>query len=384
MERWTTSSRVVRFYDLSLKTYFTYASAACGLVVLFIVIVACGGDGSGAPCPQPAPGTHAVPANGFGCHIECAPGYFDCDGDNVDGCESNAPCTTKPNEGGLPPPPIHLLAMLSGVPHGIAACGADVYFLDDRTLMNVSGQKLVTLPATPSGGIACDGQDLFFATLSNGDAGANGVVYRFHPGDSAPTPVASGVDPGRGIDTRAGTVYWIARSGVGDAGPMLALTNDAGTSAVLPAIETTTYKSFALLDDADYALSAGAVSASPLDGGAPFTLAFDATSARALLRANGPLPIAVMTLDAGDGIVTIDDAGTTISAMPHVVATASSATRAVFATDDAVYEWTYGVGVKLLSSPYLHITDITLDGANAYWVTRGAAATPGAVWRAGL
>ncbi len=324
-------------------------------------------------------------ANGFGCHIECSPGFFDCDGDNVDGCESTSPCTTptKNGEGGGPPP-LHLVTMLSGMPHGITACGGDVYFFDDGTLMNVSGQTLVTLTATPVGGIACDGVNLYFATFSTGDAGPNGVVYRFHPGDSAPTPIASGVDPGRGIDTRGGDVYWIARSGAGDAGPMLELTNDAGTSAIVPAIETTTYKSFALLDDADYALSGGSIWASPLDGGAASTLAFDATNVRALLRGNAPLPIAVVTLDGGDGIVVTDDASTPIAQTPHVVATATDATHAIFATDDAVYEWTFNAGVKVLSSPYLHITDVTLDGTNAYWVTRGAAATPGAVWRTAL
>jgi hypothetical protein len=382
---WTTEGRVVNSSALSFKTYFSYASAACGLVVLFIAILACGGDGTGAPCASPAVGTHAVPANGFGCHIECAPGYFDCDGDNVDGCESTLPCTTpQPGEGGLPPPPIHLLTTLSGMPHGIATCAGNVYFFDDGSLMTVSGKKLFTFAATPSGGIACDGTDLFFATLSSGDAGPSGVVYRFHPGDSAPTPVVNGVDPGRGIDTRAGSIYWIARSGVGDAGPMLEATNDAGTTAILGAVETTTYKSFALMDDGDYALSGGSVWASPLDGGPASTLGFDATNARALLRANGALPLAIVTLDAGDGIMTMEDASTQIALTPRIVATASDAAHAVFATDDAVYEWSYNGGVKLLSSPYLHITDITLDGTFAYWVTRGAAATPGAVWRANL
>lgn len=270
------------------------------------------------------------------------------------------------------------------MPHGISACGSDVYFFDDATLMSSSGKKIFTLPATPAGGIACDGANLYFATLSSGDAGSNGVVYRYHLGDGAPTALASGVDPGRGIDTRGSGVYWVARSGVGDAGPMLAVTNDAGTSALIPATETTTYKSFALLDDADYALYGSSVWASPLDGGAPFTLAFDATYAHALLRANVSFPIALVANDAGDGIVAMDDASTMIAQTPRVVATASDATHAVFATDDAVYEWTYTVGMKVLSSPYLHITDITLDGANAYWVTRGAAATPGAVWRSSL
>jgi len=352
--------------------------------VLFIVILACGGDGTGAPCPQPALGTHAVAATGFGCHIECSPGYFDCDGDNVDGCESTSPCTTpKPGEGGLPPP-IHLVATLSGMPHGISTCGGEMYFFDGATLRTVSGQTLFTLAETPASGLACDGANLYFATLSSGDAGPSGVVYRFRIGDGAPTAIVSGVDPGRGIDTRARGIYWIARSGAGDAGPMLELTTDAGTTAIVPAIETTTYKSFALTDDGDYALSGGSVWSSPLDGGAASTLAFDATNARALLRANGLLPVAVVTIDGGDGIVALDDASTPIAQTPHIVATASDATHAVFATDDAVYEWTYGAVVKLLSSPYLHITDIALDGTFAYWVTRGAAATPGAVWRANL
>jgi hypothetical protein len=374
---------------LRLKTFLTYASAAGGLAVLLVVILACGGAGSyygdGGECAQPAVGTHATPASGFGCHILCAPGYFDCDGDNVDGCESSVPCGELTD--GAPPPALHLVTTLTGMPHGISSCGGTVYFFDDATLMTTAGQKLVTLPAIPAGGIACDGVNLYFATLSsNGDAGPSGVLYQFHPGGGGVlTPIASGVDPGRGVDTRGTGVYWIARSGLSDAGPMLALTNDAGTTAILPAIETTTYKSFALLDDTDYALSGGSLWASPLDGGAPFTLGFDAGNARALLHAAGPLPVAVVTLDAGDGVIVTDNTSVPFAKTPRIVATAADATHAVFATDDAVYEWNYnGNGVQLLSSPYLHITDITLDSSVAYWVTRGVAATPGAVWRAGL
>jgi len=379
---WTTARRAVFFESMRLKSCFVFAVGACGLVV---VVVACGAgfDGLGSGCTRPAPGTHAVLGNGVSCTIECSPGYFDCDDITGNGCESTAPCPTVAFDAG-PPPPLHLVTTLSGMPHGISACGGAVYYFDDATLMTTTGQKLVTLPATPAGGIACDGGNLYFATLSSGDAGPDGVVYRYHPGDAAPTPVASGVDPGRGVDARGDGVYWISRSEAADAGPVLTFTGDAGSRALVPAVETTTYKSFALLDDADYAISGNSVWGNPRDGGAPFTLPFDATNARALLRANGPLPIAVVTLDAGDGIVITDDASTPIAQTPRVVATASDATHAIFATDGAVYEWAFNGSVTLLSSPYLHITDVTLDATNAYWVTRGAAATPGAVWQAGL
>ena len=47
--------------------------------------------------------------------------------------------------------------------------------------------------------------------------------------------------------------------------------------------------------------------------------------------------------------------------------------------------WESGSHVpKVLAKPFLHVTDVALDGTNAYWLTRGAGATPGAVWKAPL
>jgi hypothetical protein len=167
-----------------------------------------------------------------------------------------------------------------------------------------------------------------------------------------------------------------------DAGTSLATTNDGGWYSVIPADETSTYKSFALLDDGAYAIAGGSVWRSDLDGGTS-TLAFDASAARALLRGTGSqAPYAVVTADGGDLLVVANDASTPVAPFPTIVATAQNGTDIVIATDDTIFHVDVNLQTQtIIAKPFLHVTDVTLDGTNAYWLTRGAGATPGAIGR---
>jgi hypothetical protein len=317
--------------------------------------------------------------------LVCDQGWYDCDNNTANGCEANEPCSNKPVDGSAPPSSTkgpQLIATLSGPPHGIAACNTSVFYLDGNSLSTPAG-PVFALPRTPAGGLACKGSDLFFTTSSDGTANANGSLWHYTIGSGAPAQIITGIDPGRGVDVRGSSAYWLAHS---DAGTSLArMTSDGGFASVVPADETSTYKSFALLDDGDYAIAAGSIWRSDLDGGTS-TIAFDASAARALLKGTGlQAPYAVLTADAGDLLVVADDASTPLAPFPTIVATAQNGADAIIATDDTVFYVDVNVKVpKVVAKPFLHITDVALDGTYAYWLTRGAGATPGAVWKAPL
>jgi hypothetical protein len=365
-----------------LKRALPVVSAVLGFVFLLIVSLACGGGPGGTLCDQPVAPPHATAS---GCTLVCDPGWYNCDTNVQNGCETNEPCSNKPVDGSTLPTTKgpQLIATLSGAPHGIAACGTNVFYLDDNSLSTPAG-SVFALTRTPAGGLACKGSDLFFATSSDGTANANGSLWRYTIGSTAPVEIATGIDPGRGVDVRGSIAYWLARST--DAGTSLArTTGDGGFTSVVPADETSTYKSFALLDDGDYAISAGSIWRSDLDGGTS-TLAFDASAARALLKGTGvQAPYAIVTANAGDLLVATNDASTPVVPFPTIVATAQNGADVIIATDDTIFYVNVNVNVpKIIAKPFLHITDVTLDGTYAYWLTSGAGATPGAVWKAPL
>lgn len=365
-----------------LKRALPVVSAVLGFGVLLLVVVACGSGPGGTLCDQPVAPPHATAS---GCTLVCDTGWYDCDNSAGDGCETNEPCSNKLGDGAVPPTATgpQLLATLSGDPHGIGACGATVFYLDGNSLSTPTG-PIFTLPRTPAGGLACEGNNLFFTTSSAGGASPDGSLWRYTIGSKAPVQIMTGIDPGRGVDVRGSTAYWLAHSA--DAGTSLArMTGDGGWSSVVPADETSTYKSFALLDDGDYAIAAGSIWRSDFDGGTS-TLAFDAGGARALLKGTGAeAPYAVVSAGAGDLLVVANDAGTPVAPFPTIVATAQNGAGAIVATDDTIFYVDVNLKVpKIIAKPFLHVTDVALDGTYAYWLTRGAGATPGAVWKAPL
>jgi len=411
-----------------------------------------GGCGPSSTCPDVVPaGTHTINTVGTwgGCTLECENGWSDCDGNPNNGCETPGVCppdASKKDAG----PKAELLKSLMGAPRGLATCDTDLlYYFDDDALFvlntgtNASAQVL-TSSGVPSGGIACDSANVYWATLSDPDGGGpNGGVWSVPFGQDAATAIATGVDPGWGIDVRAPRVYWLARSGLGPAGPMLAYSLlDGGSFGVMPAAETEAYKAFALSFDGDYALLGGSLWFNPIDpdAGPAHATALDTDAATALFAAAGGAyavlhgsynPVIDAGVDATPDAEAGSDADTDASAdasdasdaatdatgdagdaaseaeasapaptdlilgvtgsptlvasgLKRIVATTGSGS-AIVASDDTIYFVDLPVGaVTILATGVLHVADVAMDAKYAYWTTRGEGTLPAAIWRIAL
>jgi hypothetical protein len=402
-----------------------------------------GCTGGGGECANPPAGTHTVSGTSSGffgstCTLVCETGWSDCDNDVSNGCETPGACPKPHADAGAKP---ELLATLSGAPRGLAACDSGrVYFFDDSSLKLWSaGAAASVLDSTgaPSGGLACDATNLYWTTLSEPDGGPTGAVWSLAFDADGATAIASAVDPGRGIDVRSPRVYWIARTGLSDAGSMLAYSlADGGTVAVMPTTEGPAYKGFALSYDGDYAIASGSLWFNSIssDAGAPYTLDFDASAASALFAGaggayaviHGAYPSAVdagpdADVDASDasseaapddaaydapddasGDASTDagadgEAGSSVSTDSIVALTGTPSPlfdglapiraaigngAAIVASDDKIYYVDLPSGfVTVLATGALHVTDVAMDGTYAYWTTLGQGTTAAALWR---
>ena len=330
------------------------------------------------PCTsKPVAGTHAIDVySGFcgECIVQCETGWLDCDDDVSNGCETpGTKCSSPFSDGGKSPPTPSLLATLSGAPHGVAICGTNVMFFDDATLFefvpNAAPKKLATSPSAPKDGIACDATFLYWA--------ASDTIWELPIWATSATALATGVDPGVGVDLRGSSVYFIEHD---DAGSTLArTTGDAGWTAIMPVSETGVYKSFALGPSGDYSIDQGNVRFNPLtDAGVPALI--PAPNALALFMGSSSLPYVVSGSTSSDTLtVLLADAAPT--PIPAIVAVASAQTKAVLATDDSIY--VLDLQKKTLATlvqPALHVGHVATDGTMAYWTTRGEGVTLGAVW----
>ncbi len=390
----------------------------------------CDGDNSNG-CETPTTGPHAhevvnsysadygcggSPSNQVGtigqCTINCEPGWFDCNNNPADGCETQSVlgCYGGDAEAGLfEPTAPHVIATLSADPRGLVACAGQEFYFDGAVLYSIDSvtlkKTLVTSsPGVPAGGLACDGTYLYWATLSDSDASApNGELFAMYIPASFADVIASGLDPGRGIDFRPSSgVYFIARTGLSDAGSMLGLVgSDGGVSPWMPIEETQAYKPFTLTTTDDWSLAGGSIYRRPLDGGVAAWIG-DA-GASALLTAPTGEPFAVVRAtsdagaDAGDAGAQspsdylahlVDDGGAAsltavdASTVRPIVATTSWGPTVV-ASDDTIYLVDlYAGGTTVIATTSDHVADVALDSSWAVWTTRGQGSTPAQVWRA--
>jgi hypothetical protein len=365
----------------------------------------CGGGGGGP-----------VTIHVGNCTFECAPGWSDCDGNAATGCETPTPpngsCFPSFTDAKVdaPPTPTRILTLNDGS-LGLAACAGSYYVLDGTDVRAIDSvtlvaQSVATSPGLPAGGLACDGLDLYWTTIDGGDAGpAGGQLVRMDLATTTVDVVAGGFDPGPGIDVRGAVAYFLARSGVGNGGPTLAAASldDGGLASWMPAMETPTYKVFALGVADDWSLAGGAVYRRPLDGGAFAWL--DAGAASALVTNADGQAFAVVhapddagAVDASDDAADAaaptdyfaslaDDAGAPrLIAIPgtevhRVVATASGALP-LAASDDAVYGLALpDGGVTVFASSASPVAQVATDGAWVVWTTRATGTEAAGVWR---
>jgi len=312
------------------------------------------------------------------CVLQCVQGFFDCNLTFADGCEVQGPCP-KPPPPPPPPPPVdqlRLLTDLENVPNGVAVCNAHVYYLDGSNVMvadpNVQGvaSSIGSSPTVPTGGLVCDGTYLYWP--------AAGAVIRFTIADASQTTVVGGVDPGRGIDMRGSSIYWIARTGFGDAGAMLVASDDAGSTSRLPITEAKAYKSFALTPTDDFAIRGTEVNAVGDGGTSTYTFG---TPPEALVAGAGVVTPFAFT-STGMLVPANDPSTPIVNGVPNVVATASSGDTIVFASDSTVYAvHVTKKSLHALDGPFLHVSDVATDGAHAFFLTRGEGAEKAALWK---
>jgi hypothetical protein len=323
-------------------------------------------------CPS-APGTHSVATGSQpDCILQCEDGWSDCDGDPTDGCETAGACPVSAPDGGDGGSSPELVAALSGLPRGLVACGdAGVYYFDDHALELVIGDagavRVLTTVETPAGGVACDGQNVYWATSSSGDAAPNGAIWSTPLGHELPVAVATGVDPGRGIDVRGPGICWLARE-FGDAGPSLVGTvPGSGSVAELPGSDTGAYKSFALLRYADYSIAAGRVltDALPIDAGSRVVTDLGFTMATSLVATTTELFV-VTAADPGPPVdagadATLDGSS---DAPDSLDAGDEAAEDAGIAAEDAGVDAAEDAGVEDAGVDAAEVEDATLADAN--------------------
>jgi hypothetical protein len=312
------------------------------------------------------------------CTAACDNGFFDCDGNLQNGCESTTACTDASTE----PKTAHVIVTLLDAPHGLVACagheyyfdGLDMYSIDSLTLQQAA---VVTSPQEPAGGLACDGKNLYWATLSDSDASPNGALLRFAIGFNE-SVVASAIDPRSGIEWRNGELALMTSSG-------LSLAKTGSLAPWMPASETGAYKPFVLGAGADWSISGRSIFRRDVDAAAAAPWLADAGAFGALvITGDAGNPVVVVRGDAGDTLASIrDDAGApaldALDAAVHSIVTSASGTKAIVASDDSIYAVTTSGATPIFTSSD-QIADVAVDGTWVVWTTRN----PPALWRGAL
>jgi hypothetical protein len=332
-------------------------------------------------------GTIAMNTPDFGastCSVTCNTGAFDCDGIVENGCESTTPCKLDASTDSGEPKAAHVIADLLGAPHGLVACAGHEFFMDGFDLISIDTTTLATFQvatssAEPAGGLACDGAYVYWGTVSPSDASASGFVVRAPVQGGAEQMFASGLAPSAGIDVRDGGAYVMNGANVS-----LALGQDAGVVAWMPASQAGAYKPFALGSGEDWSISGASILMRTPDASATTWLADAGTPRAIFLGASGDPLVVSQASDAGDLLARVrDDAGaptfTPFDGGVHPVVATSSGSPAVVASDDAIYVVGTAAATQIFSSTD-HIVDVAIDGTWVVWTTR----TPARVWRGAL
>ncbi|HEY1958330.1 MAG TPA: hypothetical protein VGH28_22090 [Polyangiaceae bacterium] len=322
------------------------------------------------------------------CNVECEPGFFDCDKNQSNGCEtsSSVGCPAvkvdASSDAGLVP---ERLASISSAPGGLVACAGNDYFFDGSELRSIDGITLLVSdvalsPAPPTDGLACDGDTLFWSA-SLGDAGT-GALYGVPVLGGTPIVVASGFDPSPGVAVRDGGVLVMSSAG------LLFAQGDGGAGAWMPATPTGAYEPFALVGGEDWSIANGAILRRTDDAGTS-TWIDDAGAPSTLVSANGrPMASIHATFDdagaTSDWLARLEDDGGAPTVSPifttaKPVVAAASGTKAVVATDATIYVVTPNEAQPLFTTPD-HVVDVALDGNWVIWTTWSNAG----VWRGAL
>ncbi len=310
------------------------------------------------------PGPHVL---SHGCHVACEDGWFDCNNEAIDGCESTTECSML-NDAGTTT--VEWLQTLSDEPLGLVVCGKDLVYADGALLVatDKSGgtmRTLALLDRAPTGGLACDNNYVYLALRDASDGGSKdgrvaGVRLK-DAGSDAMVSLIGVVDPARSIDLDdAGGVFWLTRR---DAGTFLTRnTIDASDGLLLPIDEPQTYKTFALYDGV-WAIGGGDVRHRYADGAVD--LLADANAVAITARPSG-----VTVLTGIDGGAQLGDAS-----FMSTRAMTSFGSDVFIATDDSITHVSPLGALSVVASKLSHVVDLAADDQYVYFTTLGPPAT---------
>ena len=328
------------------------------------------------------------------CAIECKPGFFDCDGNKTNGCETASfiGCpASRPDASFEAGTSVQRIATLTARPHGLVACAGLDFFLNGTEVRAVDPKTLTlsfiaTSPTVPLDGLACDGAMLFWSTPSTVDGGApNGALWAVPIAGGTPGAVATGFDAASGVDVRGDGIFAMSSAG------LLFATADAGLSPWMTATPTDAYKAFALGANDEWSI-AGSSIVHRDDAGAS-TWLDDAGAPAAVVLAGGR-PVASLHADSGDAgpasdwLARLDDDAGSPALTPFFTTTApivatASGTKAIFASDETIYVVDSGQAFPLYTTTD-HVVDVAIDGSSVVWTTRGTTTSSAGVFRGAI
>lgn len=335
-------------------------------------------------CPD-ASVPHGHYAEFFGCYVDCDPGYALCT-PSSQSCVLASECPPAPDaeakdaDAASPPDGAALFALASD-PRGLTVCGDTLFAADDGAVYAISladaGASTLALLPGAARGLSCADGYVYVTTSSD----AGGSVIAIAP-DGGASALATGVDPGVGVEADDGGVYWLARSWDGGAGGVAHTSAIDGASALLLAgVETGVYKAFSsgppLLSIAQgdiHALASdGGDEPWTIDGGVALAVSSSAGEAHALITfSDGGLASVVSLADGGFAPLGAASVLTPAAMVETSDAVLVAAYGGIVAIDKATAKFTW---IAKVASP---IVDLAAAPCWVYWTT----ASPAVVWAA--
>ncbi len=369
------------FLTRAIKTFPRVSLFVAGSTVLASCLCGSGSNGSSSSrgcgdidlephCDAGAPVPHGQQTGSsflFSCTVACDTGYFDCDGDSINGCEATTKCTVDIWDSGFGDGSATPSVTLDDAPRGLAVCGGVAYVLDGVVVKSFSPKDLAETPLAflltpPAGGLACDPSGGVVFTETGSDAVAPTLV---HVGADAATAFGAVSDPGTGVLADDGGVFWPEKS---DAGSTLVRWGDDAATPLGPVDLSAADKPFARSAGQTYVLQGGTIatfgdaSVPSWDGGP-----FNALAVGDGVVASGPAP------DGGSTIVGFGDGGTAFTTKsPRVVRALRRDGQETFVGfEDAVGRLSPSGVLVMYALNQKHVVDIGFDAAWIYWITLG-------------
>jgi hypothetical protein len=330
-----------------------------------------GSRGCGSTNPQPCNRVDEIVPHGHiaqrwwfgGCMAWCDDGYYDCNGNLDDGCESTTACNAS-----QPPPQafVHETA-LSGDPEGLALCTSVTVVIADGHLLAMLGVDGPLVPIatvlSPAGGIACDDFTAYY-----GQAGGIVVASGTKIVEGGTPELLAAGDPARGILVDTSSVYWRAAA---DGGALLMRSDlDGATTSVASMDPSIVDLPFALGPTGPWVVAGGGVSriddagATTLLDGDAGVVAIALSDARAAVATSDDSGIAIRDFDLDGGLGDAQLTG-------DVRAVVAAGADVFVATSDEIWRLPSGSAPEQIAKGQNDIADLAVNDTWIAWTSRG-------------